>query len=68
MEAAEAGIGVIVAITEGVPFSNMARVARFLKERPGSSSSARTAPDHHARTSARSASCPATFTSRGPSA
>jgi succinyl-CoA synthetase alpha subunit len=36
MEAADAGIGVIVAITEGVPVLDMARVMRFLKERPGS--------------------------------
>jgi len=36
MEAADAGIGVIVAITEGIPVLDMAKVARFLKERPGS--------------------------------
>jgi succinyl-CoA synthetase alpha subunit len=36
MEAADAGIGVIVAITEGIPVLDMARVIRFLKERPGS--------------------------------
>jgi len=36
MEAADAGISVIVAITEGIPVLDMARVARFLKERPGS--------------------------------
>src|SRR5208282_2683977 len=36
MEAADAGIGVIVAITEGIPVLDMARVTRFLKERPGS--------------------------------
>jgi succinyl-CoA synthetase alpha subunit len=36
MEAADAGIGVIVAITEGIPVLDMARVMRFLKERPGS--------------------------------
>src|SRR5580700_5851332 len=36
MEAADAGIGVIVAITEGIPVLDMARVKRFLKERPGS--------------------------------
>ncbi len=36
MEAVDAGIGVIVAITEGIPVLDMARVMRFLKERPGS--------------------------------
>ncbi len=34
MEAADAGIGVIVAITEGVPVLDMARAMRFLKEKP----------------------------------
>src|SRR4051812_6191379 len=34
MEAADAGIRVIVAITEGVPVLDMARVKRFLAERP----------------------------------
>lgn len=34
MEAADAGIGVIIAITEGVPVLDMARAMRFLNERP----------------------------------
>lgn len=34
MEAADAGIAVIVAITEGVPVLDMARAMRFIKERP----------------------------------
>src|SRR5690349_22853111 len=34
MEAADAGIAVIVAITEGVPVLDMARVKQFLKDRP----------------------------------
>src|SRR5579875_122843 len=34
MEAADAGIPVIVAITEGIPVLDMARAMRFLKERP----------------------------------
>jgi succinyl-CoA synthetase alpha subunit len=34
MEAADAGIAVIVAITEGIPVLDMARATRFLKERP----------------------------------
>src|ERR1700746_4097240 len=34
LEAADAGITVIVAITEGVPVLDMARAMRFLKERP----------------------------------
>src|SRR5262245_9550328 len=36
MEAADAGIAVIVCITEGIPVLDMAKVMRFLKERPGS--------------------------------
>jgi succinyl-CoA synthetase alpha subunit len=35
MEAADAGIKVIVAITEGIPVLDMARVKRFLSEKPG---------------------------------
>lgn len=35
MEAADAGIKLIVAITEGIPVLDMARVKRFLQERPG---------------------------------
>src|SRR6266478_8753453 len=34
MEAADAGIAVMVAITEGIPVLDMARAIRFLKERP----------------------------------
>src|SRR2546430_1490383 len=36
MEAADAGIAVIVAITEGIPVLDMARAMRFLRDRPGS--------------------------------
>src|SRR6202035_5291970 len=36
MEAADAGIAVIVAITEGIPVLDMARVKRFLQDKPGS--------------------------------
>jgi succinyl-CoA synthetase alpha subunit len=36
LEAADAGVALIVAITEGIPVLDMARVMRFLKERPGS--------------------------------
>jgi succinyl-CoA synthetase alpha subunit len=35
MEAADAGIRVIVAITEGIPVLDMARAKRFLKTKPG---------------------------------
>jgi succinyl-CoA synthetase alpha subunit len=34
MEAADAGIRVVIAITEGIPVLDMARVKRFLAERP----------------------------------
>jgi len=36
MEAADAGIALIVAITEGIPVLDMARALRFLKDKPGS--------------------------------
>src|SRR6476660_1742098 len=36
MEAADAGIGVIVAITEGVPVLDMVKVKAFLKDKPNS--------------------------------
>src|SRR5438874_7409920 len=36
MEAADAGIAVIVAITEGIPVLDMVKVKAFLKEKPGS--------------------------------
>jgi succinyl-CoA synthetase alpha subunit len=35
LEAADAGITVIAAITEGIPVLDMARALRFLKQRPG---------------------------------
>jgi succinyl-CoA synthetase alpha subunit len=34
MEAADAGVALIIAITEGIPVLDMARAMRFLKERP----------------------------------
>ncbi|MCI0461624.1 MAG: succinate--CoA ligase subunit alpha, partial [Gemmataceae bacterium] len=34
MEAADAGLAVIIAITEGIPVLDMARAMRFLSERP----------------------------------
>jgi succinyl-CoA synthetase alpha subunit len=34
MEAADAGLSVIIAITEGIPVLDMARAMRFLKDRP----------------------------------
>src|SRR5271155_3105050 len=36
MEAADAGVRLIVAITEGIPVLDMARVKRFLASKPGS--------------------------------
>src|SRR2546430_12020419 len=36
MEAADAGIAVIVAITEGIPVLDMVKVKAFLKDKPGS--------------------------------
>src|SRR5579872_5879561 len=36
MEAADAGIGVIVAITEGIPVLDMVKVKAYLKDKPNS--------------------------------
>src|SRR5947209_2345399 len=36
LEAADAGIAVIIAVTEGIPVLDMARAMRFLKEKPAS--------------------------------
>src|SRR5205807_9609094 len=36
LEAADAGVALIVAITEGIPVLDMARVKRFLQDKPGS--------------------------------
>src|SRR5579862_9171512 len=36
MEAADAGIAIIIAVTEGIPVLDMARAVRFIKERNGS--------------------------------
>ena len=60
MEAADAGIAVIVAITEGVPVLDMARAMRFLRKTGLPARSVRTAPASSRRASARSASCLAT--------
>ncbi len=35
MEAADAGVAVVIAVTEGVPVLDMVRAMRFLKEKPG---------------------------------
>ena len=63
MEAADAGIRIIVAITEGIPVNDMARVMRFLASFPDAGLSARTAPASSRPANARSASCRATSTS-----
>ncbi len=34
MEAADAGVGLVIAITEGIPVLDMVRVSRFLRDRP----------------------------------
>jgi succinyl-CoA synthetase alpha subunit len=35
LEAADAGLGVVIAITEGIPVLDMARAVRLLKDKPG---------------------------------
>ena len=68
LEAADAGIAVIVCITEGIPVLDMARVMRRPARQDRAASSARTVPASSRPGSARSASCPATSTSPAPSA
>ncbi len=70
MEAADAGIKVIVAITEGIPVLDMARAVAYLKaHHPGVRLDRPELPGHHhARRRARSASCRAISTSRAASA
>jgi succinyl-CoA synthetase alpha subunit len=66
IEATDAGIGVVVAITEGIPTLDMVKAWAYLKDRPtrliGPNCPGIISPAR----SARSASCPATSTSAGP--
>ena len=59
MEAADAGIRIVVAITEGIPVRDMVRAAKS-SAAAACGSSVRTAPASSRPTSARSASCRAT--------
>ncbi len=68
LEAADAGVELIVCITEGIPVMDMMRVKESLEPSPACASSGRTAPASSRPSSARSASCPATSTSPAPSA
>src|SRR5215207_8945167 len=68
MEAADAGVRVIVAITEGIPVLDMARVMRFLTNFPDTRLVGPNCPGVITPANARSASCPATSTSPARSA
>ena len=68
LEAAAAGIQVIVCITEGIPVRDMLRVKGALKDFPMPGSSDRTAPASSRRVNARSASCRGSSTSPAASA
>ena len=67
MEAADAGMPLVVCITEGVPVADMVRVKAFLG-RTRAGSSARTAPASSRRARPRSGSCRATSTRPATSA
>jgi len=64
MEATDAGLPLVVCITEGIPVMDMVRVKRFLEGR-STRLIDRTARGSSHPGSARSASCRATFTKRG---
>jgi succinyl-CoA synthetase alpha subunit len=67
MEAADAGLPLVVCITEGIPTLDMVKAATFLSGAARRASSAPTAlASSRQRRSARSASCPATSTRAAP--
>ena len=47
MEAADAGLALVVCITEGIPIVDMMRALTFLKERPGTRLIGPNCPGHH---------------------
>ena len=64
LEAADAGIELVVCITEGMPVLDMVRVKAVLAGTPHAADRPELPRHHHAGRSARSASCRATSTSR----
>ena len=68
LEAIDAGVRVIVTITEGIPVLDMLRVKNVLAQHPETVLIGPTAPASSPRANARSASCRATSTSRARSA
>ena len=68
LEAIDAGIALIVAITEGIPVLDMVKVKRALDGSQFAPHRAQLPGRSDARTSARSASCRATSSSRAASA
>ena len=68
LEAADAGIELIVCITEGMPVNDMVRVKAALPPTGTRLDRARTAPVSSRPGNARSASCPASSTRRAASA
>ena len=67
MEAADAGLDLVICITEGIPVADMVRAKRFLEDKGTPTRRSQLSRRDHARLSARSASCRATSTLRGAS-
>ena len=68
LEAADADIPLIICITEGVPVRDMVKVKRYLAGTKLAAARTQLSGHDYARENARSASCPAIFTNREPSA
>ena len=68
LEAVDAGVELVICITEGIPVMDMMRVKAQMAGKNSAADRTELPRHHHARRNARSGSCPATFTSPATSA